>query len=165
MLPFPDDAFDAGVASHVFHLIPPWRDAVAELLRVVRPGGALFMSFTDRTGNSVAHRVREHFRQVCGLPPGNIGADPPGRQVREALVAAGAMVRPVVDVPVERTETVSDLIDELASGWWSWTWDLEPSVLADAARATRAWAEAEIDDLDAPITTVEPLRWTAFDLP
>jgi SAM-dependent methyltransferase len=164
-LPFADNSFGAGIASHVFHLIPTWRDAVDELLRVVRPGGVVFTSFTDRTGGSVPHRVRERFREACGLPPGNVGADQAGRQVREVLLAAGAIATEVLEVPVARTETVSGLIDELASGWWSWTWDLEPEVLAHAAAATRTWAAAEIVDLDAPVTAVEPLHWTAFDLP
>jgi ubiquinone/menaquinone biosynthesis C-methylase UbiE len=40
-LPFADDTFDSAVAVHVFHLIPNWQDALAELRRVLRPGAAL----------------------------------------------------------------------------------------------------------------------------
>ncbi|HUG85697.1 MAG TPA: class I SAM-dependent methyltransferase [Euzebya sp.] len=40
-LPFATDRFDAGLAVHVLHLIPAWQEAVAELVRVVRPGGRI----------------------------------------------------------------------------------------------------------------------------
>src|SRR5215472_16926867 len=36
-LPFPDGAFGSALAVHVLDLIPAWRAAVAELVRVLRP--------------------------------------------------------------------------------------------------------------------------------
>src|ERR1700730_2705394 len=40
-LPFRDASFDVVVAVHVFHLVGDWRQAVREVLRVLRPGGVL----------------------------------------------------------------------------------------------------------------------------
>src|SRR5690242_11658674 len=40
-LPFPDATFDAAVAVHIFHLIPDWQQALAELKRVLKPDGRL----------------------------------------------------------------------------------------------------------------------------
>ena len=39
-LPFGPGTFGGAYAVHVLHLIPAWRTALAELVRVVRPGGA-----------------------------------------------------------------------------------------------------------------------------
>ncbi len=50
-LPFPGHSVGATVASHVLHLIPEWRQAVEEVVRVTRPGGALLV---DVGGNSGA---------------------------------------------------------------------------------------------------------------
>jgi ubiquinone/menaquinone biosynthesis C-methylase UbiE len=36
-LPFADASFDGLVAVHVFHLIPRWRDALREVIRVLKP--------------------------------------------------------------------------------------------------------------------------------
>ena len=41
-LSFPDNSFDFAFAQTVFHHIPEWSKAVAELSRVLRPGGTLF---------------------------------------------------------------------------------------------------------------------------
>ncbi len=40
-LPFPDDRFDIVLSFAMFHHVPDWKRAVAEALRVLRPGGAL----------------------------------------------------------------------------------------------------------------------------
>ncbi len=47
-LPFPDGAFDAAVAVHVFHLIPGWRDVLRELARVLKPGAPLVHGWSKR---------------------------------------------------------------------------------------------------------------------
>jgi SAM-dependent methyltransferase len=43
-LPFPDDAFDDVVASLVLHYLEDWGPALAELRRVLTPGGRLIVS-------------------------------------------------------------------------------------------------------------------------
>lgn len=51
LLPFAARSFGSVLAVHVLHLIPDWRIAVDEALRVLRPGGALVASFpTDNRG-------------------------------------------------------------------------------------------------------------------
>src|SRR2546421_6181685 len=42
-LPAPSRAFGAGLACHVLHLIPQWRAAADELVRVVAPRGVLLV--------------------------------------------------------------------------------------------------------------------------
>ena len=42
-LPYEDDSFDAAVAGNVLHLLPEPADALAELRRVVRPGGMIIV--------------------------------------------------------------------------------------------------------------------------
>ena len=43
-LPFEDGSFDVVATSKTTHHIPNWRNAVAEMARVVRPGGRLLYS-------------------------------------------------------------------------------------------------------------------------
>ena len=50
-LPFPDDTFDAAVSVHVFHLIPGWPQALAEVARVLRPGAPLLNCWNERTND------------------------------------------------------------------------------------------------------------------
>jgi ubiquinone/menaquinone biosynthesis C-methylase UbiE len=42
-LPFRDGTFGAAIACHVLHLIPRWRSAILELVRVLKPGGVILV--------------------------------------------------------------------------------------------------------------------------
>src|SRR5262249_59982154 len=47
-LPFPDDAFDVVTCTHSFHHYPRQDQVVAEMYRVLRPGGRLLLIDGDR---------------------------------------------------------------------------------------------------------------------
>lgn len=47
-LPFADNRFDAVVAMRLLKWIPRWADAVAEMARVVRPGGIVVLEMANR---------------------------------------------------------------------------------------------------------------------
>src|SRR2546427_10453726 len=64
-LPFPEGAFGAAVASHVFHLVPGWREGVAELVRVVRPGGVVLVELTGGWAE-IFRDVRRRFAGAAG---------------------------------------------------------------------------------------------------
>jgi ubiquinone/menaquinone biosynthesis C-methylase UbiE len=49
-LPFADDSFDIVTCSHSFHHYPDQPRVVAEMHRVLRPGGRLFIADGDRDG-------------------------------------------------------------------------------------------------------------------
>ncbi|MFJ1708840.1 class I SAM-dependent methyltransferase [Kitasatospora sp. NPDC088346] len=56
LLPYPDDAFDDVVASLVLHYLEDWGPALAELRRVLRPGGRLIASVDHPFAISLMHR-------------------------------------------------------------------------------------------------------------
>jgi ubiquinone/menaquinone biosynthesis C-methylase UbiE len=55
-LPFPDGAFDDVVASLVLHYLEDWRPALAELRRVLKPGGRLIVSVDHPFAINLMHR-------------------------------------------------------------------------------------------------------------
>lgn len=60
-LPFPDAAFDDVIASLVLHYLEDWGPALAELRRVLRPGGRLIMSVNHPTVFKVLHPEADYF--------------------------------------------------------------------------------------------------------
>jgi len=65
-LGFVDNSFDFAFAQTVFHHIPDWPKAVAELARVVRPGGAvLWMDFVVPARMRVLLRPLLRWSGVC----------------------------------------------------------------------------------------------------
>ena len=76
-LPFDDGSFDAAVGVHVLHLVPEWRKALDEALRVVRRGGALLMGQDVHGGSSPNGVLQDQWREIVtrlGHPPVTVGA-------------------------------------------------------------------------------------------
>ena len=55
-LPFPDDTFDDVTASLVLHYLEDWGAALAELRRVLKPGGRLIASVNHPFAENLWHR-------------------------------------------------------------------------------------------------------------
>ena len=55
-LPFPDDAFDDVVAALVLHYLEDWTRPLAELRRVLRPGGRLIVAVDHPFAIALMHR-------------------------------------------------------------------------------------------------------------
>lgn len=115
-LPLAADSFGSVLAVHVLHLIPGWRVAVDEALRVLRPGGALVASFPGGGSRGAAGSGGTGGPGGSGGGPGGSGGGlggsggegrgagrPPWAEaVRESLRShALARVRPGVAVPEE----------------------------------------------------------------
>lgn len=56
-LPFPDGAFDDVTASLVLHYLQDWGPALAELRRVLKPGGRLIVSVNHPFAENLWHRA------------------------------------------------------------------------------------------------------------
>lgn len=149
-LPFEDDTFDGGLAVHVFHLIPDWPVAVAELVRVVRPGGRILSPWLVVEDDPL-HAWHVALALAAGATDGT--SPPVGAAshdaVRDALVGAGATTQDLSAIALMRTTTLGEAIDGFEGGLWSRHWRLDDEARAEAATQVRARAAAEKVDLDA----------------
>jgi len=172
-LPVAAGSFGAVLAVHVLHLIPDWRVAVDEALRVLRPGGALVASFPgDGRSRQVPREaaggapwsgaVRESLHRH-GLVRVRHGASDPEEVARYLGKRATARQLPSVSVHERRTlrQTLTSLEEQL----FSWTWPYTPEQVRAAGSDIRAWAASENVPLDAEFEVRAEIRWRAFDLP
>lgn len=60
-LPYPDGAFDLVVASLSLHYVEDWASALAELHRVLRPGGRLVVAIIHPTVYAVVYPEADYF--------------------------------------------------------------------------------------------------------
>jgi ubiquinone/menaquinone biosynthesis C-methylase UbiE len=103
-LPWPDAAFDAAVCVRVLHHFEDPQPLIAELGRVVRPGGTLVLEFANKRNlKSMARRLLRR-QDWSPFAPGSVGYRPfhfdhAPLDVRRALRAAGFRI--------ERTRAVS----------------------------------------------------------
>lgn len=162
-LPFGDRTFASAIASHVLHLVPGWRTALDEIVRVVRPGGVLLASRSADTTAGWNRAVRRRFFAEAGNPPW-----PPGIDRIEALDeemrSRGASVRALEDVRNEEMISIAGLIALLEKGIWAACWAMDEDTRRRAAAATRDWARTELGDLDEKRLTRHDSDWRAYRL-
>ena len=162
-LPFSDHTFGAAIASHVLHLIPAWRQALDELVRVVRPGGVLIASRGGGSRVEWQRAVRSRFFEAAGRAPAAPGADRMA-EVDDEMHRRGATVTEIEDVKVESTATIGALIAALEKGVYSACWSIDDDTRARAAAATREWARIELGDLDVSRPVRHQSDWRAYRL-
>lgn len=162
-LPFAAGTFGAGIAAHVLHLIPAWRNAIDELIRVVRPGGKIVAFARGRVDAGWLHDLQRAFYSAAGArawPPGMDGIEELDADMR----ARGNRVRALPAQEEQRTFTVRRSLALLEEGIYSACWTLDDATRARAAEYARSWAEANLGDLDAPRTITEVMVWRVYDL-
>jgi SAM-dependent methyltransferase len=164
-LPFAEKTFGSAIASHVLHLIPGWRDAVMEIMRVVRPGGVLLVSRGGRDRSPWVEEVTRHFFHEAGdppWPPGAASIDDVDALMREHGVAT----RQLPNLGLESVVTIDQVIGNMEAGYWAACWGIDPEVRARAAAETREWASRNLGQLDAKRRGIwESSTWHAYDLP
>jgi SAM-dependent methyltransferase len=162
-LPFADDVFAAAIGRHVLHLIADWRVAVAELARVVRPGGLLLLDIGVSGGPW--QEVSDHLEARVGSPPYRIGLRPEGYGELDAAVRAlGGSYRPLPVIWESSDLTVDRYLREVEETLYSWTWRIPPGILSDAVEGTRRWARDRFGSLDEVLEPRLPIAWRAYDL-
>lgn len=160
-LPFRDASFGAAYAVHVLHLIPEWRAAVGELVRVVAPGGVLLVS--QGWWGLVAYTdVIEAFAAGAGLDLRHIGLNDEAE-----LDAALPEARPreLVRIEGSQTLTLRETIDRLRGGLYSFTWAATDEARGRGADAAEELARERYGSLDEPREMAQEMYWRAYDLP
>jgi len=151
-LSFPDGRFDRALALLVLHFVPETGKAVAEMRRVVRPGGRVAAAVWDHLGgmpgmrmaldtlamlDEEAHRLRHHYCFQPMMRPG---------EMRDCFLAQGLS-------NVEETSLLIRMEYENFADYWGpfaagegplgrYVAALDPTLLARAEEAVRAAYEA-----------------------
>ncbi len=162
-LPFGGATFGAGVAAHVFHLIPPWRGAVAELVRVVRPGGVVVVQLTERWGEPY-REVRQRLVAAGGLDRIHLGVRD-AAELDEAFASHGVPARELPKVIEVNEISLEVLIADFEKGTFSYTWRIDEQARRRAAAEVRAWARTVYGSLDELRPARSEIGWRAYDLP
>ncbi len=153
-LPFEPDAFDIAVMALVIQFVPDPARAVAEMARVVAPGGTVATYVWSQDGAGSPSKVFSEVFRACGFSP----PSPPGR----AATGAGALRDLWADAGLEAIETyaitVQRSFESFEDFWTSSTGSgtLKPAVASmdpdSIARAQAMLRERLPADADGRIT-------------
>ncbi|MGA9160534.1 MAG: class I SAM-dependent methyltransferase [Actinomycetota bacterium] len=163
-MPFADGAFGGAYLRWVLHLIPDWRAAIAEMARVVRPGGVLLVCLG--VFDEPSAEIRARFTQITGISTDPVGLLWGETEPLDAeLERLGTRRRILPPIPEEEEETLGGYLDDIEDGRWSWTWHIPEDARRDAVRELRPWAEERFGPLDRAERSQVETVWRAYDLP
>ena len=152
-LPFSHGSFDMLITVHVLHLVGPWRQALREFKRVLRPGGMYLNSHNYRPADAPNRQLRRHWHELIEAR-GQSGRRPGVKDHGELLTELHSMGARVEALEVGRwrqTTTAQKELDEIAERIHSDTWSVSDKILSETLAELREWALAQYDDLNAPI--------------
>jgi SAM-dependent methyltransferase len=163
-LPFPADAFGGAYVVHLLHLVPDWARVLAELVRVVRPGGVVLIDIGG-PGGGLAHDINARFEQAAGIERRHPGLTDGPDALDAAMAAHGAHVRALEPLVETRTVRPDHYIGRLEDNLFSWTWALDDATRRRAGAEVRAWAVERLGSLDRPQPVTITVAYRAYDLP
>lgn len=148
-LPFEAQTFDAVVVVHALHLVPEWKRALDEALRVLRPGG-VFLLGQDHHPTRSAESVQRQWAAIVsemGVDVRHIGAG--YDSIVAELRARGLAVEETAPVRWVVRTSLREQLHYIAKRGSSRTWRVPDEVFAESVRRVQEWAEqtygAELD--------------------
>jgi ubiquinone/menaquinone biosynthesis C-methylase UbiE len=160
-LPFRENRFGHAFACHVLHLITDWRQAVAELVRVVAPGGSVLVEPGGQDRTETAVITQRFLDEIGGRRPG-LGEF---SELDRTFAEMGASLRELPRIEVQQRTTFGQTIDDLESGLWSATWNAREEQRSAAAARLRPWVEHSLGALHEEREITWEICWRAYDLP
>lgn len=161
-LPFADGAFGAVFLCHVLHLVPAWREAARELVRVTRSGGVVLVDLGDNP-NPVARAVNHEFARLAGQERPRPGVTD-SADLDAAMAELGAPLARTRPIGFIHHYTLDDYVRRLESNQFSSTWGLDDATRTRAAAATREWAEREYGDLEEHRSDPVEIVWRVYEV-
>ncbi|MBA3363751.1 MAG: class I SAM-dependent methyltransferase [Actinobacteria bacterium] len=162
-LPFSDQRFGAAVVRHVLHLVPAWREVVAELVRVVAPGGLVLVSSGQVP--EPWHELTARFMDRGGRPSFGVAFDAwEAGAIERAFQEHGGAARSLPTISERVGQTLGEFLDQMAAGLHSWTWEVDEETRREAVAELRAWALQRWGTLDPPGGRDVAIEWHAYDL-
>jgi ubiquinone/menaquinone biosynthesis C-methylase UbiE len=149
-LPFPAGCFDALLTCHVMHLVGPWRQALGEYRRVLKPAGVYINAHTERLGESIRVQIRRFWEERVASS-GPVPQRPGVRdddELRAELAAMGASLQKIEVVRFARLITAREVIQRIADRTQSATWYIPDEQFEASIWDVWAWAGNEFADLD-----------------
>jgi SAM-dependent methyltransferase len=148
-LPLADASVDAVLVVHVLHHLSDWRAALAEALRVLRPGGVMLIGNDWLAPDSCVRRMRATLRNAVIAARPELKPPGAGAAFGRALGHLGGVEEPdVVAASWSTRVSPATLLDRMQSRVHQETWALDDETLALAVAAVRADAVAAWDDLE-----------------
>ncbi len=163
-LPFPNASFDGVLIARVLYVMPDWRDVLAEIRRVLKPGAPLLHEWgngaPDEAWLEMREKARALFEAAGVVDPFHPGARTE-EQVGSELAKIGFKRTAERRFPGDFSMTLGEFLSRIVTGKCSYTWNVPPAVQAETLPKLIAWAESRYD-LRARVLLPREVAWKIY---
>ncbi|MBZ0296936.1 MAG: class I SAM-dependent methyltransferase, partial [Anaerolineae bacterium] len=157
--------FDRVTATHIFHLVPGWKDALREVARVLQTGGLLLSCWNagpDDHPFDVLHKawrtvVPQQEEKAVGVPRDRFNTFPQD----EGWQPVGDRL----SVEYAETSTPAAFIARHEKRIYSGSWRLTDEQVAEGVAAMKAVAAQEFPNLEQVVNSVRSFNVQAYRPP
>ena len=147
-LPLRDGSFRAVLMVHVLHLVADWKRTIAEMRRVLAPGGVFLHDVTNYdAGANPWRRVLAHRTQMLANRGVVTRKRPEPEEIEDGLRAGGGSLRTVVYATDEERTVPQQLIERMRTRTDSWTWEIPAEIHEEFLDEFERWCRQEFGDL------------------
>ena len=141
-LPIRDRAFGGAYLRWVLHLVPAWKAAVDEIVRVVRPGGTFVAGLGSYGG--IWSEIQARFAEITGVTTEPVGLTwEVWDELDRAIAAHGGEKLPDATFEAVDRDDLESFVRGIDRNMYSWTWAVaDDGLRAGVAAESRAWVEA-----------------------
>jgi ubiquinone/menaquinone biosynthesis C-methylase UbiE len=149
-IPFHDASFDVVIASHVFHLVSNWQEALQEIVRVLRPGGILIRSWEAKWQEHWKPGAHDIRNQWCTIVQ-ELGGDTehPGasdQEVTDWLHNKGFETEQLETLVWQRSTTPRAVFEGIAQRIWTSTQLIPDAIFAASLERLKQWMDEQYGD-------------------
>ena len=152
-LPFASSSVPAALMVHILHLVSSMPEAVAEVARVLKPGGVLLHEVTrDPHGTASWQASANIWAEALAPHHYERRRRPETEDVRAALKAQGATLRVEQYARYEESSTPQDHLDSVQNRIYSWSWEFPDDLFAAVFAEFEPKYRAHYGDMDRELT-------------
>ncbi|MFN3178638.1 MAG: class I SAM-dependent methyltransferase [Thermus sp.] len=153
-IPLPDESVHGVIVVHLWHLLPDWPKALAEALRVLKPGGVLLEGWDEMEAEE-ERGIQERWRSLVEAEGVRVERGLHKRrlqEVEEALRRLGLKPKAREVVRWQEARTLRQALEALEERLYSFTQLVPEEVHGRIMPRLWAWAQGEFGDLDRPFS-------------
>jgi ubiquinone/menaquinone biosynthesis C-methylase UbiE len=150
-LPFKDGTFRAALVVHVLHLVGSLGRSIAEIRRVLAPGGPLLHQVHSDSGAFAA--VGDKFTELLRARGIERQRGPDYEDIAAALIGTGAERTTRNICQSLETRSSREMLEEVRNKVHSWTWRIPDDAFDDCLPEFESWFRDRYGDRDISETT------------
>ena len=148
-LPLASGGFDAAVLCHVLHLIPDWREAIAEMRRVLAPGAILLHHGDHTVGESDWDVAADKWKELMKTRGFVRRVRPRIEDMSAAFSEAGGECRTETIAEWDEFSSPGEEMDLARNRVHSWAWEIPDDLFWECLPEVERWAEEHYGTMDA----------------